>query len=240
MIAFNDAPQNVKDKYIRLAASFGGNDSSDLDILTVIASQLYMVQEKHGLSKYKKANFPEKFICKQREWEKEKGTEDMTLAIINYAKDLQNNLSTGKNLIVIGKTPGTGKTRSVCYVLKAAIDCGLSCFFVPDNELADCLSDEDFDNAEYRRTECNRLAHIDFFVIDDIGAGKWSDKGVNRLYTILNERYNNNRPTAATGNYKDFTEMQTACGERLFSRLSENAVMAINTSTIDYRIKDNL
>ena len=240
MISFNDAPQDVKDKYIRLAKSFGGNDSEDLDSITSIASQLYAVQEKHGLSKYKKANFPEKFLNKQREWTKESGTEDMTKSIIDYALDLQNNLSTGKNLIVIGKTPGTGKTRSVCYVLKAAIDCGLSCYFVADNELADCLSDEDFSNSEYRRTECDRLSRIDFFVIDDLGAGKWSDKGVNRLYTILNERYNNNRPTAATGNYKDFAEMQSACGERLFSRLSENSVMAINTSTVDYRLKDNL
>ncbi len=238
MISFNDAPQDIKDKYMRLAASFGGNDSADLDGLTIIASQLYMVQEKHGLSKYKRANFPDKFIYKQREWIKEQGTEEMSKAIIDYAKELKNNLSSGKNLIVIGKTPGTGKTRSICYVLKAAIDCDLSCYFVPDNELADCLSDEDFDNAEYRRTECERLSHIDFFVIDDLGAGKWSDKGVNRLYTILNERYNNNRPTAATGNYKDFAEMQLAVGERLFSRLSENSVMAINTSTIDYRLNN--
>lgn len=79
------------------------------------------------------------------------------------------------------------------------------------------------------------LIAADLVVLDDLGREKVTDWAAERLYVLVNERYNALRATAITSNYEP-SELADRGYEAVVSRLVEGA-KAIALSAPDYRVR---
>lgn len=77
------------------------------------------------------------------------------------------------------------------------------------------------------------LFDVDLVVLDDLGREKVSDWASERLYVLVNERYNRRLPTIVTTNYPP-SELAERGYEAIVSRLVEGAAVVPITAS-DYR-----
>lgn len=77
------------------------------------------------------------------------------------------------------------------------------------------------------------LFDVDLLVLDDLGREKVTDWASERLYVLVNERYNRRRPTIVTTNYSP-DELASRGYDALISRLVEGAAVVLLTAA-DYR-----
>lgn len=84
---------------------------------------------------------------------------------------------------------------------------------------------------------------VDLLIIDDLGKEKPSEWGLEKLFTIINSRYENNLPVIITTNYNQNSlaerlslngEIETA--KSIISRLYEMCYL-VKINDIDHRIK---
>lgn len=158
--------------------------------------------------------------------------------------------------LVLSGAPGTGKTHLAVGVLAARFDAWLTEYpeRVREVEASDgsvvASVRPDFDLRfvvvptlldELRRAIHYRdsldplpgLIGADLLVLDDLGREKVTDWATERLYVLVNERYNHRRPTIVTTNYSP-GELAERGYDALVSRLVEGAAV-IRTNGADYR-----
>jgi DNA replication protein DnaC len=150
---------------------------------------------------------------------------DMDPALVReirgYVRDLGANLDNGKGLWLFGDV-GTGKTSLAMLVSKAALESGRS---VAIYSLPRLLSDiketyEDRSETSYMQL-FERLVGVDLLHIDDLGAEKRTDWVLEQLYSIINERWQEQRSVVVTTNLIDVDELRDQIGPRTVSRLHE-------------------
>jgi len=150
---------------------------------------------------------------------------DMDPALIreirSYVKDIDAKLEAGKGLWLFGDV-GTGKTSLAMLVSKAALDAGRS---VAIYSLPRLLSDiketyEDRSESSYMQL-FERVVGVDLLHIDDLGAEKRTDWVLEQLYSIINERWQEQRSIIVTTNLFDVDELRDQIGPRTVSRLHE-------------------
>lgn len=112
---------------------------------------------------------------------------------------------------------GTGKTTTACRILKAYVrreqrDGWVSARFmsVPDWLASMRGRWGEAEEERYQRAECCKL-----LVLDDIGKGKPTAWSVERLFRLVDSRYNSAKPTIFTSNYDlgDLGERYTVDGD---------------------------
>ena len=106
-------------------------------------------------------------------------------------------------LLLMGNC-GAGKTHLAVSALKEIVLRGHSGIFYDYRELLKEIQDSY--NPESQATEMTVLEPVrraDFFVLDDLGSSKPSHWALETVGHILNARYNENRVTLITTNYKD-------------------------------------
>jgi len=150
---------------------------------------------------------------------------DMDPGIVLHVKDFVRkidwNLEAGKGLWFYGDV-GTGKTSLAMIVSKAAIDSGrdVAVYSVP-HLLADIRSTyEDGSGSTYLEL-FRRLANVHLLHLDDLGAEKPTEWVLEQLYSIVNERWQNQRSIVVTTNIDDRDELREQVGNRTVSRLTE-------------------
>jgi len=150
---------------------------------------------------------------------------DMDPALIrevrSYVKGIDAQLDAGKGLWLFGDV-GTGKTSLAMLVSKAALDAGRS---VAIYSLPRLLSDiketyEDRSESSYMQL-FERVVGVDLLHIDDLGAEKRTDWVLEQLYSIINERWQEQRSIIVTTNLFDVDELRDQIGPRTVSRLHE-------------------
>jgi len=145
----------------------------------------------------------------------------LTREIRLFVRDVDSNLAKGRGLWLFGDV-GTGKTSLAMLVSKAALEAGRS---VAIYSLPRLLSDiketyEDRSERSYMQL-FERLVGVDLLHIDDLGAEKRTDWVLEQLYSIINERWQEQRSIIVTTNLVDVDELRDQIGPRTVSRLHE-------------------
>ena len=138
-----------------------------------------------------------------------------------FVEDLDSKLEQGLGLWLSGDT-GTGKTTLAMLVSKEALNKGCSVAIYSLPKLLARIRrtyDEEPDGDSYS-TFFERLTSVDLLHIDDFGAEKRSDWVLEQLYSLVNERYEDERSIMLTTNLT-VDRLEDQVGMRTVSRLTE-------------------
>ena len=160
----------------------------------------------------------------------------------NYSEKLVNEVER-KGLILVGNN-GVGKTHLACSIANELIKNGIPIIYgTLINLLAELKNTYDVYNIS--EMEIIKLYEkIDLLVIDDLGKEKPSEWGLEKLFTIINSRYENNLPVIITTNYDQNSlinrlsingEIETV--NSIISRLYEMCYL-VKIEYRDHRIKN--
>lgn len=134
-----------------------------------------------------------------------------------YLENLETKLNAGAGLILCGNI-GTGKTHSVCHLVRAACERGRRALFV---SLADFLArvrSTYGDGAESEDAVMRRFTDPSLLAIDEVRAEVLTDHGRETLFRLINKRYNAGRATLITSNLQP-KDLAAAAGAPTVDRL---------------------
>lgn len=178
----SDNNKDIADKMNYSGSSL--NEIKDFCHKTILKERAKKLKEKLNLSpRYAKCTL--KNFKTDSEWQ-QKALKQAN-EYINLIKSGENK---GKNLIIIGNSHvGTGKTHLGCAIVNALCDNGIPALFINSLKMFSAIRNT-WNSTEYQ--------NVEVLFIDDVGKEKVSEWGCQTLYEIINERYNNYRPTILT------------------------------------------
>ncbi len=160
-----------------------------------------------------------------------------------YSEKLANSAER-KGLILVGNN-GVGKTHLACSIANELIKNGIPIIYgTLINLLAELKNTYDVDNNISEMKIIKLYEKVDLLIIDDLGKEKPSEWGLEKLFTIINSRYENNLPVIITTNYDQNSlinrisingEIETA--KSIISRLYEMCYL-VKIEDRDHRIKN--
>jgi DNA replication protein DnaC len=145
----------------------------------------------------------------------------LTREVRAFVRDINRNLDEGRGLWLFGDV-GTGKTSLAMLVSKAALDAGRSVAIYSMPRLLSDIKETYEDRSATSYMELfQRLVGVDLLHIDDLGAEKRTEWVLEQLYSIINERWQEQRSVVVTTNLIDVDELREQIGPRTVSRLHE-------------------
>ena len=177
-------------------------------------------------SKYQNLSFEDYKVTKQNK------------NAVDQAKKFLNNPVNG---IFLYGVCGCGKTMLAAIIANELVKLNQPVLFetVP-RLLSDLKASFDSDNSVSFNDLMHHLFEVDFLILDDLGAEKISSWSVETLFEIVNERYNEQRPTIFTSNLdgKSLSDVWNAkipqAGTRIISRIFE-VCEVLKISQADFR-----
>lgn len=139
-----------------------------------------------------------------------------------YADGFDGALAIGRSAIFIGK-PGTGKTHlAVGIGLRVMHRDGRTVLFSTVMRAIRRVRNTWNRDAEETETKAiEALTQPDLLILDEVGVQYGSDAEKLLIFDILNERYENRRPTLLLSNL-ELVDVRAYLGERVYDRLRED------------------
>lgn len=154
-----------------------------------------------------------------------------------YVKGFNFNGVTPFGLLLRGGV-GCGKTHIAVAILKAIVaNRYRGLYYNIVDLLAEIRRTYNQDNSLDESEFLDELLAPDLLVIDDLGCEKTSEWVNDRLYLIINRRYDACRPILVTTNLMTVDEMESKIGKRITSRLCEMCQSFPEFPDEDYRKK---
>ena len=156
-----------------------------------------------------------------------------------YVNDFDHVLENGSSLIFSGK-PGTGKTHLAAGIgLKVTNEYRKSVLFSTVMRVIRRIKNTWGRNVDGMQQETEERAiaaftSVDLLILDEVGVQFGSETEENLLFDIINERYENRRPTIIISNL-DIDGIKQYLGERAFDRLREDGGKYIPFTWESYR-----
>ena len=165
-----------------------------------------------------------------------KALKDVKNAAESY---IQTFSKSAKGIYIYGCT-GCGKSHIASSILKAVIEKNFSGFWINTTDLLNSIYDNMNSyriNEELEYYEM-RARNTELLVLDDLGAESPRGSALERLYSIVNTRYEANKPIIVTSNLQ-LLELSESLQDksRILSRLGEICVRFQPFPNEDYRLK---
>ena len=152
--------------------------------------------------------------------------------------------TTNKGLFITGAY-GVGKTYLASCIANKIIKNGKSVIFGTLIQLLDFIRDSYSDSEVSDKDYLNLYSSVDLLVIDDLGKEKPTEWVLEKLFLIVNNRYNNYLPIVITTNYNRNQLRERLCINKnysivdsIISRLYEMCG-GIEIKDDDYRMSDS-
>ena len=195
---------------------------ADYEFFKPVYNEPIVIQKDKGRI-YAAAGIPKRYYGLTIAWLKQNGTfpkeNQGAYHIVNdYRQHLEQNLSTGKGLILRGPA-GTGKTSLGVCLLKEALEIGRGCLMISmPNLLDNMLALSKGDSVAFMNYE-QKLRNIPLLLLDDFGAEYSKSEWVAaKVESIIIDRYNRMRPIILTTNYSD-SWVEGNYSQRIYDRL---------------------
>lgn len=130
----------------------------------------------------------------------------------------------GKGLLMTGRE-GTGKTHLAVAILREVITKGYTGMYWNVPELFLELRRRMETGSEESEADLFDAARrVDLLVLDDLGAERTSEYVIDRLYVLINRRYEDDSATIITSN-RTLAELKQQLSPRIASRIAEMCVV---------------
>ena len=124
--------------------------------------------------------------------------------------------TTNKGLFITGAY-GVGKTYLASCIANEIIKNGKSVIFGTLIQLLDFIRDSYSDSEVSDKDYLNLYSSVDLLVIDDLGKEKPTELVLEKLFLIVNNRYNNYLPIVITTNYNRNQLRERLCINKNYS-----------------------
>lgn len=185
----------------------GYTAKADYEFIKPIYNKPVVIQKDKSQT-YGVAGIPKRYYDMSFEYLKQHGTfpkeNKEAYRIVNeYRQNLEQNLNTGKGLILRGPA-GTGKTSLGVCLLKEALAIGKGCLMISmPNLLDNMLTLSKGDSVAFMSYE-QKLRNIPLLLLDDFGAEYSKSEWVAaKVESIIIDRYNRMRSIILTTNYSE-------------------------------------
>jgi len=143
---------------------------------------------------------------------------------LDYAKNFDSHKEKGEGLFITGGY-GVGKTHLAAAIANYLISNGIATvIFGNVTTLLGRIRHTYSDGSQYEEQQVMKeLYDVDLLIIDDLGKEKPTEWVEEKLYTVINERYENYRPIVVTSNLEleEIEQRLENCGGAIVSRIIE-------------------
>ena len=196
---------------LKMRQSIGKQNTTECTAKYEFIKPIYdkpVIIQKDKNQTYSVAGIPKRYYDMSFEYLKQHGTfpkenKEAYRIVNDYRQNLEQNLSTGKGLILRGPA-GTGKTTLGVCLLKEALAVGKWCLMISmPNLLDNMLTLSKGDSVAFMSYE-QKLRNIPLLLLDDFGAEYSKSEWVAaKVESIIIDRYNRMRPIILTTNYSE-------------------------------------
>jgi DNA replication protein DnaC len=159
---------------------------------------------------------------------------NLVSAAERYIKNFTVGQSASRGLMFSGSV-GCGKTHLAVAILRGVIERGFTGLYWNVPDLFRAIRSTFGEHPE--QTESELLAEmtgVDLLVLDDLGAERANEFVGERLYMIVNRRYEAGMPMIVTTNFTD-ADLSARLGDRILSRFAEICPGRVMFPTDDFR-----
>lgn len=160
----------------------------------------------------------------------------------NYCEVSSKVLEEGYGIYLFGDS-GVGKTRLTACMVNELIKQHRPTLFTNFFEISQIIRGT-FKNNKYNEIDMiEKISNIDFLFIDDLGTERFTKDGTDtwlqeKVFEILNKRYNNKKPTIFTSNYSlEQLVVERGLMEKTVDRILEMSTVILKIEGESYRIK---